>query len=201
MYNNDPVPFQVIQPVIKLKGEQVNAASISNRGMNGMDFDIDKVGYPLEHESAPAPDTECKRILVSEAISLLFQHSVFISVHQPNLLTQRRRRRRETVAAGFFTGDDIAVKLSHERMVKNSIISGKYPVNRTVVFTCANPSIDCVKVNFTMHRWNVNNNAALQAIIRMQVNLDEINKILVEPFEFFIIENLVTVTAVNSVKG
>lgn len=113
-------------------------------------------------------------------------------------MTKRRRRRRET--AGFFTGDNVATKLiTHERIV-NPLIDGKYPINRTIVFTCANPSIDCVKVEINIYSWNVNNNAALQAIIRLPVNLNEINKILVEPFEVFIIENLVSVNLTGDGK-
>ncbi|KAL5285907.1 ITGA9 family protein [Megaselia abdita] len=168
-YKGDLLKTTVTHPTIKLTGEQVNAASFAKINMNGMGYDSDKMGHPLEHDSAP--DTE---------------------YHQPNLLT-RRRRRREVETAGFFTGDNIATKLTHERMIANSMIAGNYPINRTILFTCANPSIECVKVEIEIFSWNVNNNAALQAIIGMPVNLNEINKILVEPFEFFIIESLVSV--------
>lgn len=95
----------------------------------------------------------------------------------------------------------MASKLTYDRMTVNSMIAGNYPINRTIVFSCANPSIECVKVEINIFSWNVNNNAALQAIIRMPINLDDINKILVEPFEFFIIENLVTVTVIANRKG
>lgn len=95
----------------------------------------------------------------------------------------------------------MATRLTHESMTANKMIAGNYPVNRTIVFTCANPSIDCVKVEINIFSWNVNNQAALQAIVRMPVNLNEINKILVEPFEFFIIENLVSVNVISGRKG
>lgn len=119
-------------------------------------------------------------------------------MHQPGLITQSSRRRRATETAGIFSGDNIAARMTHENLVLNT---GKFPPNHTVVFSCNNKAIDCYTINFTIYNWNVINNAAVQAVIEMPVNLNEINKILLEPFEYFIIQNLVTVNVNSSGEG
>lgn len=59
-YKGDPLSVTVFHPTKKLASEEVNAASFAKTNMNGMAYDIDKMGHPLEHDSVP--DIECKFI-------------------------------------------------------------------------------------------------------------------------------------------
>lgn len=63
-YNGGPIVATTHLEANLPKGERIFGASITNPGMNGMAYDIDKMGYPLEHDAAP--DTECKLLKFSK---------------------------------------------------------------------------------------------------------------------------------------
>ncbi|XP_050323162.1 integrin alpha-PS3 isoform X1 [Bactrocera neohumeralis] len=94
------------------------------------------------------------------------------------------RRKREVAA-------NTATKAQYERIVKShellsEDLKGKLPVNRTIVFNCHDPEMTvCVRAVIRLHTFKPEN--PLTVSMKYQVDLREINQILIEPWEYFVI--------------
>ncbi|XP_014099156.1 integrin alpha-PS3 isoform X2 [Bactrocera oleae] len=94
------------------------------------------------------------------------------------------RRKREVAA-------NTATKAQYERIVKahellGEDLKGKLPVNRTIVFNCHDPEMT-VCVRAIMRLYNFKPEKPLTVSMKYQVDLREINQILIEPWEYFVI--------------
>ncbi|XP_011178712.1 integrin alpha-PS3 isoform X2 [Zeugodacus cucurbitae] len=94
------------------------------------------------------------------------------------------RRKREVAA-------NTATKAQYERIVKahellGDDLKGKLPVNRTIVFNCHDPEMTvCVRAVIRLHTFSPEK--PLTVSMKYQVDLREINQILIEPWEYFVI--------------
>ncbi|XP_017485528.1 PREDICTED: integrin alpha-PS3-like [Rhagoletis zephyria] len=99
-------------------------------------------------------------------------------------LSVRRRRRREAAA-------NTATKAQYARIVKahellSEDLRGKLPVNRTIVFNCNDPEMT-ICVRSVMRVYNFKPEKPITVTMKYQVDLNEINQILIEPWEYFVI--------------
>uniref|UniRef100_W8BH52 Integrin alpha-PS3 n=1 Tax=Ceratitis capitata TaxID=7213 RepID=W8BH52_CERCA len=96
-----------------------------------------------------------------------------------------RRRRREAATANVVT------KAQYERIVKahellGEDLKGKLPVNRTIVFNCNDPEMTiCLRAVIRVHDFKPEKPITVN--MKYTVDLQEINQILIEPWEYFVI--------------
>ncbi|XP_013109885.2 integrin alpha-PS3 [Stomoxys calcitrans] len=97
-----------------------------------------------------------------------------------------RRRRRDATA---FTANKenyarIANTKSYELLSDD--LKGTLPVNRTIVFNCNDPETTlCVRAVVSLYDFKPNK--PLTVTMKYHVDLNEVNQILIEPWEFFVI--------------
>ncbi|XP_067631871.1 integrin alpha-PS3 isoform X2 [Eurosta solidaginis] len=109
-----------------------------------------------------------------------------------------RRRRREAAA-------NTATKAQYARIVKahellGEDLKGRLPVNRTIVFNCNDPEMT-VCVRAVMRVYNFKPEKPTSVNMKYQVDLNEINQILIEPWEYFVILIGVDVKKVGDVNS
>ncbi|XP_073811306.1 integrin alpha-PS3-like [Musca autumnalis] len=100
--------------------------------------------------------------------------------------TSRRRRRREATAltANKENYARIANTKSYELLGED--LKGTLPVNRTIVFNCNDPETTmCVRAVIPL--FDFKPNKPLTVTMKYHVDLKEVNQILMEPWEFFVI--------------
>lgn len=96
-----------------------------------------------------------------------------------------RRRRREAATANVVT------KAQYERIVKahellGEDLKGKLPVNRTIVFNCNDTEMTiCLRAVIRVHDFKPEKPITVN--MKYTVDLQEINQILIEPWEYFVI--------------
>lgn len=135
----------------------------------------------------PVESENCKLINVKKNVHIrLFSKTVFPVYHEDsNQFSQMSIRRRREVAV------NTATKAQYERIVKahellGEDLKGKLPVNRTIVFNCHDPEMT-VCVRAVMRLYNFKPEKPLTVSMKYQVDLREINQILIEPWEYFVI--------------
>ncbi|XP_054738538.1 integrin alpha-PS3-like isoform X1 [Anastrepha obliqua] len=95
-----------------------------------------------------------------------------------------RRRRRQAAAHTATKAQYARIVKAHELLGEE--LKGKLPVNRTIVFNCNDPEMTiCVRA--FMRVYNFNPEKPITVNMKYQVDLNEINQILIEPWEYFVI--------------
>ncbi|XP_061397206.1 integrin alpha-PS3-like [Musca vetustissima] len=100
--------------------------------------------------------------------------------------TARRRRRREatTLTANKENYARITNSKSYELLGED--LKGTLPVNRTIVFNCNDPETTmCVRAVITLYDFKPNK--PVTVTMKYHVDLKEVNQILIEPWEFFVV--------------
>lgn len=108
-----------------------------------------------------------------------------------------RRRRRRDLAEKTASKDQyarIAQIKAHELLSED--LKGKLPVNRTIVFNC-NDSEMTICVRAVMKIYNFKPEKPVTVTMKFNVDLKEVNQILIEPWEFFVILNSLDITKVG----
>lgn len=79
---------------------------------------------------------------------------------------------------------------------------GSLPVNRTVIFSCNQHGlVHCVRYLVKIDHFQVHRENSILIQTKFNVNLQEINEILSEPFEFFVIETKIEAVNENDLNG
>lgn len=95
----------------------------------------------------------------------------------------RRRREIDTTA----TQDEYSM-ISQKKYLESDLM-GSLPVNRTVFFSCNNPgNVQCLRFLVRINNFQVDRDNPIFAQTKFTVNLQEINQILSEDLEFFVID-------------
>ena len=100
--------------------------------------------------------------------------------------SNRRRRRRE-LAAQTATKEEYA-QIAHYKahQLLGEDLKGSLPVNRTIVFNCNDPVMTtCIRAVMRVPFFRPDK--PLDISLKYQVDLQEINTILAEPWEFFVV--------------
>lgn len=96
----------------------------------------------------------------------------------------RRRRDLNAITATREQYARISNVRGHELLSED--FKGKLPVNRTIVFNCRDPTMtSCLRA--VMRVYNFKPEKPINLNMRYSVNLNEINTILIDPWEFFAI--------------
>lgn len=96
----------------------------------------------------------------------------------------RRRRDLNAITATREQYARISNVRGHELLSED--FKGKLPVNRTIVFNCRDPAMtSCLRA--VMRVYNFKPEKPINLNMRYSVNLNEINTILIDPWEFFAI--------------
>ncbi|XP_055379862.1 integrin alpha-PS3-like, partial [Condylostylus longicornis] len=105
----------------------------------------------------------------------------------------RRRRAYEMKA----TDADYA-EISHKKYSFNDQLLGTLPQNRSVVFNCTdNDATLCIKAIMRVNNLRASSDESVKISLKYVVDLDEINKILIEDKEFFVISMLFNITKIG----
>ncbi|XP_061397209.1 integrin alpha-PS3 [Musca vetustissima] len=112
----------------------------------------------------------------------------------------RRRRRRE--AAALTANKDQYARIAHAKSFEllGEDLKGKLPVNRTIVFNCNDPEMTlCVRAVIPLYDFKPKK--PITVTMKYHVDLQEVNQILIEPWEFFVIVIDVGVQKTNDPLG
>lgn len=108
----------------------------------------------------------------------------------------RRRREIETSA----TRDEY-LQISQSKNVESDLM-GSLPVNRTVIFSCNQPGlVHCVRFFLKVDNFHVDRENSILIQTKFSIDLQEINEILSDPFEFFVIETNMKAMKETEVHG
>lgn len=95
----------------------------------------------------------------------------------------KKRRQIDSTA----TRDEY-LKITDSKNVESDFM-GSLPVNRTVVFSCnQHEMVQCFRFLIKIPNFYVDRENSMHIQTKFSINLQEINEILSEPFEFFVIE-------------
>ncbi|XP_055921034.1 integrin alpha-PS3 isoform X2 [Eupeodes corollae] len=109
----------------------------------------------------------------------------------------RRRRNIEQVAPNneYIRA---AQKKSHELLTEE--LMGLLPINRTIVFSCLDPeTTTCARAVMKVN--NFVPDTPITITLKYHVDLNEVNKILIEPWEFFVIITKLDIIKVGDLDG
>ncbi|XP_036332455.1 integrin alpha-PS3-like, partial [Rhagoletis pomonella] len=113
-------------------------------------------------------------------------------------LSVRRRRRRDAAANTATRAQYARIVKAHELLSED--LRGKLPVNRTIVFNCNDPEMT-ICVRSVMRVYNFKPEKPITVTMKYQVDLNEINQILIEPWEYFVILIGVDVKKIGDSNG
>lgn len=99
-------------------------------------------------------------------------------------MTRRSRSRRE--AAALTASKDQYARIAKAHDLLSDDLKGTLPVNRTIVFNCNDDEIT-VCVRAVMHVYHFKPEKPITISMKYNVDLNEVNQILSEPWEFFVI--------------
>uniref|UniRef100_A0A1A9WWH1 Integrin alpha second immunoglobulin-like domain-containing protein n=1 Tax=Glossina brevipalpis TaxID=37001 RepID=A0A1A9WWH1_9MUSC len=111
-----------------------------------------------------------------------------------------RRQRREVSA--YTASKEQYARIAQFKVydMLSDDLKGTLPVNRTIVFNC-NDSELTICVRAVMHVYNFKPDKPLTVRMRYNVDLKEVNEILIEPWEFFVILIGLDATKLNDPLG
>ncbi|SPP75911.1 integrin alpha-PS3 isoform X2 [Drosophila guanche] len=96
----------------------------------------------------------------------------------------RKRRDLKALTANREQYARISNAKAHDLLSED--FKGKLPVNRTIVFNCRDPDMTiCVRAE--MHVYNFRADKPVNLNVRYSVDLNEVNAILLDPWEYFVI--------------
>uniref|UniRef100_A0A1B0A219 Integrin alpha second immunoglobulin-like domain-containing protein n=1 Tax=Glossina pallidipes TaxID=7398 RepID=A0A1B0A219_GLOPL len=114
-------------------------------------------------------------------------------------ITSRRRRREVTAYTASKEQYARIAQFKAYDMLSDDV-KGTLPVNRTIIFNC-NDSETTICVRAVMHVYDFKPDKPLTVIMKYNVDLKEVNQILIEPWEFFVILIGLDVTKSNDPLG
>ncbi|XP_055844968.1 integrin alpha-PS3 [Episyrphus balteatus] len=110
----------------------------------------------------------------------------------------RRRRRNTEQMAPNNEHIRAAQKKSHELLSEE--LMGSLPINRTIVFSCIDPeTTTCARAVMRVN--NFIPDTPVTITMKYHVDLNEVNKILIEPWEFFVIITKLDIVKVGDLDG
>ncbi|XP_005192057.1 integrin alpha-PS3 isoform X2 [Musca domestica] len=119
-----------------------------------------------------------------------------------SILTSLARRRRRREAAALTANKDQYARIAHSKSFEllGEDLKGTLPVNRTIVFNCNDPEMtQCVRAVIPLYDFK--RNKPITVTMKYHVDLKEVNEILIEPWEFFVIVIDVDVQKTNDPTG
>ncbi|XP_073849058.1 integrin alpha-PS3-like isoform X2 [Musca autumnalis] len=119
-----------------------------------------------------------------------------------SLLASLSRRRRRREAAALTADKEQYARIAHAKSFEllGEDLKGKLPVNRTIVFNCNDPEMTlCVRAVIPLYDFRPNK--PITVTMKYHVDLQEVNQILIEPWEFFVIVVGVDVLKTNDPLG
>lgn len=98
------------------------------------------------------------------------------------------RRKRQEIAAALTASKEEYARIGHVKAydLLNEDLKGKLPVNRTIVFNCNDPEMThCIRA--VLHVYNFKPEKPITVSMKYHIDLNEVNAILIEPWEFFVV--------------
>lgn len=118
-----------------------------------------------------------------------------ISGHQKSFFNRRRREIDTTASKSEY------LQISNQKYAVSELM-GSLPVNRTVIFSCNNKGlVNCVRYLVNINNFRVHRDKSAFIKIKFTVDLNEVDQILTDPLEFFVIETNVKAFDEDDNKG
>lgn len=162
-----------------------NAMEISStpqivENMQGMDFDSSKVGYPVEFDPGNQPDSS--------------------ETDLSNNFSNSKRRRRATGDIPDIEYDQLTRWDNTITEIRESL-SSLVSIDKTVMFNCHNPADAlCIEASLDVTNLEAGDNV-VSILISYNVDLNQIDKILTETKDYFVITTLIDVTKLDDEEG
>ncbi|XP_037947350.1 integrin alpha-PS3 isoform X1 [Teleopsis dalmanni] len=147
--------------------------------MNGIHYDSSKVGH----------------------IDMDFGHSSQGNDLENTVMVASMTRKRRELATKTATKDQYA-RLQHVRAydLLGDDLKDRCPVNRTIVFNCQDPTTtSCIRA--VMHVYNYKPDKPITITMKYNVDLKEVNQILIEPWDYFVIHIGLDIARVGDSDG
>lgn len=127
---------------------------------------------------------------------------MYIQLSESVLASTMSHSRRRREAAALTANKEQYARIAHAKSFEllGEDLKGTLPVNRTIVFNCNDPEMTiCVRAVIPIYEFK--RDKPITVKMKYNVDLQEVNQILIEPWEFFVIVVGVDVQKTNDPMG
>lgn len=123
---------------------------------------------------------------------MFFIFLIYIYLADPSII----RKKRNIIIQQ--TNNNTINELNYKEKLASSI-GISLPISKTILFHCdnLNKNLTCIKAITKIYDFEANHNSIINVTIQYDLNLTEVNNLLYDPMEFFVITNNLDIKKVN----